>query len=1135
MIPKNAITIEISPHGLLQAILKQSLSPDCINLALTRRGNKDNSILLLSALGKLYNLGVRIMPGKLYSRIPYPVSRGTPSISSLFRWEHSTDWYVSTFSGRRLQLINEHSFLLDLESDEYNSPFKISSGKFEVKTKKRIMISSGTIRVVESENEVIPENIIVKKETELLYEEDIYSNLLSHGYQYEEPYNIISRLSTSCSNGTFKWSSDWRFLLEGLIQVHIISSRNKNILMPNKIQQLIIDIGQLTDEMKKNNALPMKFDKRVNIIFCPGVTMIGIQFKKITIENDIGKIVADELRFIQNMEKREMDMDDVCNFVLGFISDNISKSSTETIMVAEESQYENENIIECLYNTLERTKENFTMKLIAREWLNQTLNENYVLMIINNAHFNDVRNFINTTGKESFLLTIIKTEDEDNAITAFTSLGLKLVLNIKIVLHRTALLLQKEKKLGKTVIVNRQENSADQLKICLRDSKYDNVIFLVNTNIDNDIFEILKSIKGESEYKKLQIFDLQDEKAPKFSLKNEFYENQIKLNLRKNVLLPNGVWGTYRWMPLQAKSTSPSRWQAKIDKSGSLVWVEELPLIKEKNRSVVKVEFASFDLNAYEFWLNNDVNLESHISLIEYSGRDEKGRRVMGLVNNLTISNEILPDPDFTWVIPETLSFEEAATIPHAYLAAFSILHSNTLRFKHIKSILIHYGASDVGQALINVSLSYNFDVYTTYETEAEKRVIESIRPRLPRTHIININNYKSNILNITKGKGIDFVVANHFILEDINTSLDILNDLQHFAIIYDSKEPCYSQIALAPFIRHLSMYSYCMQDLIRVTQNQTRVAAELMRKALQTGSLKPIISRRLFLQGTTDGKKNEACERYGKVLVSLQEKKGLSKLIPKLLFHSDKCYLVIDGFNTFGMGLIEWMIEQGVRNLFIASNKLNRYPENLVFRWRENGATVIIREEVDMNKETSFENLLKEAVSIGQLDGIFDLQRTKIDSSISSSKYFNVTELLDKCSRKLCPSHVKFFIFSSLNLDEDGLRDPNVEKLCKERNESGRHGLFILLPNFVENTLNETHFKNIYYTKMSLFLKQLSALLSTDASLIAVRQIIKDHSVHENESNIVAAETDKKQKSNEAILQEEVRRFEQYIYGYAY
>ena len=52
-IPKNAICIEIAPHGLLQGILKRSLGEEVTNIPLTSRASSDPLIFLLQALGKL--------------------------------------------------------------------------------------------------------------------------------------------------------------------------------------------------------------------------------------------------------------------------------------------------------------------------------------------------------------------------------------------------------------------------------------------------------------------------------------------------------------------------------------------------------------------------------------------------------------------------------------------------------------------------------------------------------------------------------------------------------------------------------------------------------------------------------------------------------------------------------------------------------------------------------------------------------------------------------------------------------------------------------------------------------------------------------------------------------------------------
>lgn len=51
-IPENAITIEIAPHGLLQAILKRSLPSTTDNFSLTIRDQQNGAQYLLGVLGQ---------------------------------------------------------------------------------------------------------------------------------------------------------------------------------------------------------------------------------------------------------------------------------------------------------------------------------------------------------------------------------------------------------------------------------------------------------------------------------------------------------------------------------------------------------------------------------------------------------------------------------------------------------------------------------------------------------------------------------------------------------------------------------------------------------------------------------------------------------------------------------------------------------------------------------------------------------------------------------------------------------------------------------------------------------------------------------------------------------------------------
>ncbi|XP_054155200.1 fatty acid synthase-like [Oppia nitens] len=98
LVPKNAIVIEIAPHCLLQAILKRSLGSDIAYVGLMKRNNNAGNLdMVLSAIGKLYELGLNPRVDKLYTKVQYPVARGTQSISPLIGWDHSQDWLVTLY------------------------------------------------------------------------------------------------------------------------------------------------------------------------------------------------------------------------------------------------------------------------------------------------------------------------------------------------------------------------------------------------------------------------------------------------------------------------------------------------------------------------------------------------------------------------------------------------------------------------------------------------------------------------------------------------------------------------------------------------------------------------------------------------------------------------------------------------------------------------------------------------------------------------------------------------------------------------------------------------------------------------------------------------------------------------------
>ena len=87
-VPKDTVTIEISPQNILQHILNNYLYSTVTNIALYERTEDHNNEIFLESIGKLYNAGLQPQIANLYPTVEFPVSRGTPMISPLIRYAY---------------------------------------------------------------------------------------------------------------------------------------------------------------------------------------------------------------------------------------------------------------------------------------------------------------------------------------------------------------------------------------------------------------------------------------------------------------------------------------------------------------------------------------------------------------------------------------------------------------------------------------------------------------------------------------------------------------------------------------------------------------------------------------------------------------------------------------------------------------------------------------------------------------------------------------------------------------------------------------------------------------------------------------------------------------------------------------
>ncbi|XP_038216643.1 fatty acid synthase-like [Zerene cesonia] len=303
-IPKNAVLVEVAPHGLLQAILKRSL-PNCTNIPLTRRGHADNVVHLLEAIGNLFMEGYNPKVQALYPKVEFPVSSGTPMLGHLVEWAHTEKWILPLYVSAHRIMAASCKFVLSIHDDEHSYlrghvingtnfyPFSAAlvavwdtltmstgqakrcqsvqfhdikflvqpllhkrrqlrlnvalhrgTGKFEV-TNESITVATGSIQIVDHSDSNRLFKIPVEHKGPLtLKAEDIYKLLYIRDYQYRDDFQSINAANESFTEANLSWNNNWVTLIDGLLQLNALRVANTSVSHLDYIRKLNINIDE---------------------------------------------------------------------------------------------------------------------------------------------------------------------------------------------------------------------------------------------------------------------------------------------------------------------------------------------------------------------------------------------------------------------------------------------------------------------------------------------------------------------------------------------------------------------------------------------------------------------------------------------------------------------------------------------------------------------------------------------------------------------------------------------------------------------------------------------------------------------------------------------------------------------------
>ncbi|XP_074599359.1 fatty acid synthase-like [Brevipalpus obovatus] len=566
--------------------------------------------------------------------------------------------------------------------------------------------------------------------------------------------------------------------------------------------------------------------------------------------------------------------------------------------------------------------------------------------------------------------------------------------------------------------------------------------------------------------------------------------------LKFNIYDPDCGWGEYGHINVEEKHEKDPRClieassdvRLEIIQPGdlsSLKWCKTAIVKPSNDHSIARVCYAP--LNFKDIMVSSgrlplvfapsarkikEENMSVKIGL-EFSGYDENGNRVMGMISSGAMATQVSLGPeDFVWAVPEDWSLEDAATVPAVYgTVIYAVIMRGKL--KRGESVLIHAGSGGVGIAAINLCLTYDCTIYTTVGTPEKRKFLLEKFPQLKEANIGNSRDtsFEEMILRETGGRGVN-IVLNSLSEDKLQASLRCLAPGGRFLEIgkYDGFKN--SPVNLGLLDKDRSFHGVMVDTFFNPAPDEVETVAaskkrlkELLHKLLKNGAIKPLPRTVFEMERVEDAFRYMAAGKHmGKVVIKVQDPENFVKpSIPALnliKFHSDKMYIIVGGFGGLGLEVALWMAFNGARNIVINSRSgpKTSYHQYCLDRLAEYGVNSVISNH-DLTTEEKVRELLNSlSLPVGGIfnsalvlsDAIFKDQTEETFTKVCQSKV-NITHNLDKISREMCPLLDYFVVFSSVasargnpGQSNYGMANSFMESLCERRRKDGLHGLAI-------------------------------------------------------------------------------------------
>lgn len=293
--------------------------------------------------------------------------------------------------------------------------------------------------------------------------------------------------------------------------------------------------------------------------------------------------------------------------------------------------------------------------------------------------------------------------------------------------------------------------------------------------------------------------------------------------------------------------------------------------------------------------------------------------------------------------LPAQLSFEDATTLPVAFLTAYySLMH--LARLEPGESVLIHGGAGAVGLAAMQIAKHRGATVIATAGSEEKRALLRSLGADFvcdSRTLA-----FAEDVMGFTAGKGVD-VVLNSLAGEAMIRSMDCLRPFGRFIELGKRDFYANTHLGLRPLRRNLSYFGVDIDQLIGVHKGLSQRLFTDVVGFFAEGEYSPIPHRVFDGAHVADAfRLMQRAGHIGKIVVTPAREPSVSGA-PSNTFPVDAegWHVVIGGTSGFGFATAQWLAHRSARHLALISRSgnLSETIATQVEALREEGVTVEI------------------------------------------------------------------------------------------------------------------------------------------------------------------------------------------------